>query len=250
MFFVRLMSLGLLVISSQLPAAVEAKPGSHEVEVSESPGLKMSEGISNKIYQQSTRRISSQTTGTTTIDSAVRIFMPSEFQLENQYFRVPYRENTGSLVGFMVGPSIPVAAFDAIQLNSFAHLGYAYAQGIYDAQSDTGLMVKDQIELQWIPVQAGIELSSRSFSSQRITLGITSSAGIDWYTQNGKLDGMNQTYWVPRYEIGANTTLFSLLRRGEGGFDGVKISVVAYRSFLSRQIHRGLAGDVGARYAF
>lgn len=250
MIFVRLFGLGLLVMSSQLLAATPAKKTVREEPVSESAGLKLSEGLSDKIYEQSTNRLSSQTAGTTAIDTAVRLFIPSEFQLTNQYFRVPYKENAGSLVGFVVGPAIPVLAFDAGQLNSFVHLGFAYAQGIYDAESDAGLMVKDQIELLWIPIQAGIELASRPVTAQRLTLGIVSSVGMDWYTQSGKLDGMNQTYWVPRYEVGVNTTLFSPLRRGEAGFDGVKISISAYRSLLSTQNHRGIAADVGARYAF
>lgn len=221
-----------------------------EVPTSETPSLSVSEGISEKIYQQTTANISSQSSGTLAIDSSLRVFFPSQFELKNKYFNVPYSENAGNLVGFMVGPQLPLKKMSGSQLNSFAHLGYAYAQGVYAVESDSGLEVKDAVELQWIPLQTGLEAVTRPLTSQRITLGVISSVGIDWFTQSGELDGMSQTFWVPRYELGSSVTLFSPAQKGAGGFDGVRLSGLYYRSFSSDQINRGWAADLGARYAF
>ena len=214
------------------------------------PSLQLSEGISDRIYSQTATSLTTQATGSLAIDSSIRLFFPREFTLSNNYFTVPYAQSSKALPGFMVGPQIPLMTLSNGQLNSLVHIGYAYTQGIVEADSDTGLSVKDAVELQWIPVQAGLEAVSRPLTSQRIKLGLFSTAGMDWYTQSGQLDGMNQTFWVPRYEVGSCVTLFPQDSSISGGFDGIRLSGLYYRSFSTKQINRGWAADIGAQYAF
>ena len=214
------------------------------------PSLQLSEGISDRIYSRTTPTLTRQATGSLAIDSSVRLFFPKDFTLSNSYFTVPYAKSSKTLPGVMVGPQIPIVSLGNGQLNSLLHFGYAYTQGIIEADSDSGLSVKDAVELQWIPVQAGLEVVSGPLTSQKIKIGLTSTAGMDWYTQSGQLDGMNQTFWVPRYEVGSSLILFSQNSAESSGFDGIRLSGIYYRTFSTKQVNRGWAADIGAQYAF
>lgn len=239
-----------IIQSHVLMAKTKTSTTITEVPTTESPGLTISEGISDSIYQQTTANITGEATNDINIESSVRIFFPSQFELTNKYFKVPYSSNAGNFLGFMIGPNFPVASISDAQINSFARLGYAYAQGIYQVESDSGLVVRDAVELQWLPLQIGIEALSRPFATNKITAGVTSSLGVDWYTQSGQLDGIDQTFWMPRYEMGVNLTFFPPPKKNANGFNGVRTSAVYYRSFASAQKNRGWAVDLGTGYAF
>lgn len=222
----------------------------NEVPSSEMPGLNVGDGVSDKIYQQSTLRSSEKTSNDVSIESSIRAFFPVLFELKNEYFTVSYSENSKNFVGFIVGPEIPLTTFGHTELGAFANVGFAYAQGIYQIQSESGLDVRDAIELQWMLFQSGLELTSRPMTSQNITLGFQASVGMDWLTQNGNLDGIAQTFWIPRFEIGPRMTLFAPTKVESGGFSGIHLAAVFYDSFATEQTNRGYAADVGVRYAF
>jgi hypothetical protein len=224
-----------------------------EVPSTETPSLRIDQDVSDKIYLKS--KVSSSVneaskTPIFSLESSARIFFPGHFELKNEYFIVPYGENTSSIGGVMIGPHVPFFSLGTTEVTAFTQLGYAYSQGIYDVKSESGLTVKDAVELQWIPLQAGFELNSRPLTRQQILLGASSAAGVDWYTQSGQLDGMNQTFWVPRTEFGVHVTLFSQGRAAKVGFEGIRISALAYRSLASEQVNRGTAADIGLRYGF
>lgn len=233
---------------------------SQETEANAPQGFTVNEGVSSRIYQESRATISSAGSSPLRVESSLRIFFPSDFSLVNKYFEVPYADNTNSITGINIGPSIPLLSLGRASLDTFMRLGYAYSQGIYDVRAESGLDVKDAVELQWIPAQAGLEFTSAPFLAGWMQAGAFSSAGIDWFTQSGQLDGMNQTFWVPRLELGGSMTVLSgtdsnssssaASARTAGGFEGIKFSASTYRSFASKQKNRGWAADVGARYAF
>lgn len=239
-----------VVLSSSLFAKSPTSTKTIEVPSGETPSLNVGDGVSDRIYQRSTATITSSSNGTLAMESSFRVFFPKRFELKNDYFTVPYDINTSSVLGFTVGPKIPLTTLGSSRLSSFSYIGFAYAQGIYNVQSDTGLAVRDAVELQWIPIQTGLEWASSPLTSARMVFGLMASGGMDWYTQSGQLNGMNQTFWVPRSEAGVSLTLFPAEQAGKGGFDGVRLSAMAYRSFASTQINRGSVVDLGARYAF
>jgi hypothetical protein len=213
------------------------------------------EAVSVKIYNESRSAISSASTAPMRVDSSFRIFFPAELSLVNKYFEVPYSENANTIMGINVGPYIPLYANNRYSLDSFMRIGYAYSQGIYDVRAESGIDVRDAVELQWIPAQAGIEILSAPILSGWMQIGGFTSAGIDWFTQGGQLDGMNQTFWVPRLELGSSVTILDGSSRGSvaknvGGFEGIRFSGATYRSFASKQKNTGWAADIGARYAF
>jgi len=232
-----------------------AKPkqqsNTQEVPTADEPSLSVNEGVSELIYQKSAAASSTQTSAATVrVDSSVRIFFPSEFILSNKYFVVPYSANANSFAGFSVGPRASLASFAGAKVAAVSTLGFFYAQDIYEVQSTSGVSARDAVELQWIPIQTGLEFSTQPITRQRLVASFVTSIGIDWYTQNGQLDGMNQIFWVPRYEAGASISAFSAERPSDGGFDGIRLSAVSYGSFASSQANRGYAADLGIRYAF
>lgn len=243
----------LLVVLLVTPAVLAQNTAqkAKEVPTEEVPGLVVSEGVSDQIYKQTTMSVSSSGMSAVTVDSFFRVFRPEELSLRNNYFEVAYADNVRTIPGFIVGPELPLAGGKGGgRLSSFFHIGYSYVQGVYDAETDSGLAVRDAVELQWVPLQAGLEATTRSFTTQGLAFGFLASGGVDWLTQSGELDGMNQTYWIPRYEVGPSFTIFSHQQPDRGGFDGIRVSAVVYRSFSSPQINRGIAADIGARYAF
>lgn len=242
----------LAIVESPAARAQTQKPAStQEIPAETQPGLTVSESVSDQIYHQTTATVTSNATSALTIDSSLRIFFPRQLELANNYFEVDYAANTKSVPGFVVGPHLPLAVSQSgAKLSSFFNLGYAYSQGIYDAESDSGLAVEDAVELQWIPLQAGLDAATRPFTSQGMVFGLATSVGVDWLTQSGELDGMSQTFWVPRYEAGPSLTLFSNTAASRGGFGGIRLGALYYSSFATPQRSRGVAADLGARYAF
>ena len=240
----------LLGSTSHLEGAPAKVSGTMEVPTNDAPGLSVGQGLSDKIYQRTVDGSSIITHASVTMDSSLRLYFPSQFNLKNEHFNVSYSDNTSRLVGFMIGPQFSLAEFSQVKINSFLHTGFAYSQGIYNIESDSGLMARDEIELQWVPIQTGLEVKTRSFTNQNVNFGLFSSVGMDFYTQTGRLDGVNQSFWSPRYELGSSITVFASDRKGVAGFDGVRLSGIYYKSFASQQLNRGWATDLGAKYAF
>lgn len=243
----------IFVVTKQLIAKTTSKASGssrEEVPVQDQPSFSVDEAVSERIYQHSLTKAGARPDDSLLVDSSWRIFMPAQFTLKNKYFSVPYAENSRSFSGIMIAPQIPIGYLGSAKIALFSQLGYIYGQDIFDIQSDSGLAVKDAIELQWLPLQGGLELSSRAFTTQNIRFGLLTAGGVDWLTQSGQLDGVNQTFWVPRYEVGANLALFSPDRRSEVGFSGIRLSALLYRSFATAQTSKGWAADVGTRYAF
>jgi hypothetical protein len=233
------------------PVAGAQAGRTQEIPTDDVPSMTVNRGISETIYRQATASTSSGGVAAVTVDSLVQVFFPAELELKNNYFTVAYGEQAGSIPGFVVGPELPLRGGPGrARLSSFFHAGYAYAQGIYEAETDSGLAVKDAVELQWVPLQAGLDAATRPYTAHGVGFGAQASVGVDWLTQSGQLDGISQTFWVPRYELGPNVTLFGQTAPERGGFDGVRLSAVVYRSFASPQKSRGVAADLGARYAF
>ncbi|MCX6117512.1 MAG: hypothetical protein NT027_08225 [Proteobacteria bacterium] len=221
-----------------------------EVPSDQTPKLNLSEDISSQIYTESKTVRSEDQKGGISSHTSLGIYMPSKFILKNQNFSVDYTDNTGSISGAFGGPEFIVLTNDHFQLNSVTHFGFFYDQGIYHVESESGLSVQDEVALQWIPIQTGMELSSKPLTQYNIAIGIAASAGVDWLTQTGKLDGMNQSFFVPQMEIGPVVTMFSRSQCTEHGFDGIQIALKKYASFASNQQNRGNLASVGAKYAF
>lgn len=236
------------------PECIAAEPKKNtvsEVPSTEAPQLSLGEGLSDKIYQRSTQTITGKESSPFSFYSAAKIIFPSQFVLKNEYFKVNYADNVSSMLGISVGPQLQLLNFGESKLSTFIHFGYYYAQGIFEAESDSGLIVKDAIELQWIPIQGGIEITSRSFTTYNILASFSASVGSDWINQTGKLDGMNQAYLVPRYEAGPSITVLGTgTKSSDSGFNGVTVSAHRYSSISSEQQNRGWIADVGAKYAF
>ncbi len=231
-------------------AAESKKSAVREVPTSEAPQLSIGEGLSDKIYQRSTQTITGKESSPFSFYSAVKVIFPSQFVLKNDYFKVNYADNVSTLLGVSVGPQLQLLNFGDSKLSSFIHFGYYYAQGIFDAESDSGLIVKDAVELQWIPIQGGLEITSRPFTAYNILASFSTSVGSDWISQTGKLDGMNQAYLIPRFEVGPSITVLGTAGSADSGFNGVTVSAHKYSSFSSEQQNRGWIADMGAKYAF
>lgn len=231
------------------------KPSQKPVEVptKEDPGFSVEPGLSESLYQNSIKSSSDteEQKNSYDIDASLRIFFPSKFVLENKYFKVPYDKKTYNIAGFIVGPSTALHHGSDVRLSGFMHIGYAYAQDIYEIESESGLTVKDTLELQWIPLQAGLEFAPTSTQNQKISWSLFASLGTDWYTQSGNLDGTNQTFWTPRAEAGVSSTFFARSsQEKQAGFSGIRASVFSYQTFATSQVNKGLGFDLGTKYAF
>ena len=71
---------------------------------------------------------------------------------------------------------------------------------------------------------------------------------MDWFSQNGELDGMQQSYWVPRYEVGPEIVAFA--SETGTGFDGLHVSGRYTSGFATQQSIQGWMLDAGAQFAF
>ena len=186
-------------------------------------------------------------------DKAIRLgvgygqLVPTVFALENRYYRIPIAEQSNNLpYAFLSGQRVFFER-SAFAASIFGTIGYSNTQGIYEVYSKSGEMaLRDSITYQWVPV--GLGLTGELYAANRIRPGLVVGAGMDWISQSGALDGINQSYRLPSYFGGPTLTLFPNTDKTAIGFDGLTVSSV-YRSTFGENEMRGWAINIGTRFA-
>lgn len=176
------------------------------------------EGLAQKIYEdlEHDRIIPSKTQFLVGVESASM----SEMFLKSRYFGVDYSENVGNFQSINLGFSRNLTRWNRFRFDGNLHAGYAYRKGLYTAKATNGLELQDDIALQWIPVRAGVITAYQIPEINWISPEIEAGLGSHWFTQNGSLDGMTQSFWIPTYFLGLRAKLFDQIPTGSS-FGGV-----------------------------
>lgn len=178
-------------------------------------------------------------------------FKPTQFTLKNKYFTVPYEKNVPNFNLVSLGFNTPLSLTERGLWSGFFSVGYAYAQDIYSVQSNNGLTLKDTMTLSWMPVLGGTHFTYQMKGVNFVRPGFRLGAGVDYISQSGELDGMQQVFWLPHVAAGPELLFFPRqLRSPDPGFEGVAVSALYHQGIASEQKLKGWSANVGTKYAF
>jgi len=171
---------------------------------------------------------------------------PSEFELKNGYFIVPYAANGASFPLLQVSLATPLGYWGGFEFFGEAKVGYGYREGVYQVtNSQSGEFRTDVITLHWLPVSGALRLAYRIPGVSFLKPFLHGGAGAQWLQQSGKLDGITQGFWVPFYAFGGGLSAFDQTESGDHWFGGVRLGATVSRSVGSSQVVRYWSLDAG-----
>lgn len=221
-----------------------------ESSAQDSPQFQIDQGLVDRIYEKSTKsegNLSSFRSGKISIRPEISYFVPSEMLLSNNYFDVPYKASFGNLPLFSilgVGPLVHIGDF-SIDWNG--GLAYTYKEGTLQVQSKTASANKERttlLRLHYLPIFLGTAMGYQLVP--QLKPFVAGRIGAQWLYQLANLDGIEQGFWVPFYEVGAGITLWdSSYQDPNAWFGGVTLSALTHTSFSSSQTVAGWNFNVG-----
>lgn len=238
-------SLAVLICINQLFTVAFAGESSEQ-----QPQVEVNQEIVEKIYKNALKQ--------SEIDSKIGksgfnvvtggdLFQPTAMKLSNNYYDVSYADNWNSIpmLGIQVENSFFESSETAIKWTS--GFSYSYLEKIVQVtskKSNINSTRTTNLRVHSIPLSAGLELEYKHWLD--FTPAIISKVGAQWVYQSGTLDGLEQGFWVPFYQIGLGLTLFEPYRESDQSwFGGIKIAVTNYRSISSSQTIEGLSTNLG-----
>lgn len=235
------------------PALARKKPPSRVPSQAESssPEFRLDKGLLDTLYRQSVdeaRIDMNPISGALEITPQISFVNPTKFVISNSYFEVPYSENLHGVPFFHLILSTPIAFWDRFVVFAQGQVGYTYKEGLYtnirSRGSDAG-QLSDVIRLSWLPLLASTRIEYDIPGTTLVKPSITLGAGMHWILQSGKLDGIEQGFWIPFYSTGAALTLFDQSRKAGEWFGGVTVGATVQNSFGSSQEVHAWSIDVG-----
>jgi len=178
------------------------------------------------------------------LNTQFSMMSPSVLNLSNKYFDVAYTDQVRSFPFLNLALTKSLLRLGRLALLVQGKLGYTYKEGIYEVRSNTSNLRTDLLKLHWLPISASLKFeygfSGVTFIKPHFTVG----SGAQWLYQTGRLDGIEQGFWIPFYAFSPGITLFE--QEGiSDWFGGVTFSGTYQSSFSSPQLIRGWSVDVG-----
>ena len=226
--------LALTLVASPLLRAEDH--GSRRGEAPAPEQFKVDKNLLEDMYRAEIRDVAIETrysTGAIEVGPQFSMVTASQFETTNNYFSVPYnslRTQIPLVHLVMTTPITLVAGF--VEVHAQGRIGYNYREGVYTVRARSGQEFSDLVKLNWLPITAGLRLGAQLPIPIKPT--VTIGAGAQWLAQDGLLDGLDQNFWVPFYQISPAVTLFDLSERG-GWFGGINVGATINRSVASQQ---------------
>ena len=173
---------------------------------------------------------------------------PEKFELSNDYYTVPYASTGSSLPTLRVEVGTVLAAFYGVEVSGLASAGYSYRESLISVTNKSGKKFSDVLKVHTLPLNLGAQIDYRIPGASFLKPGIASSVGFLWFYQSGKLDGIEQGFWVPSYQLSAHLNLFEGTSEASKWFKGVQLGSTLYRSFASAQVFEGWSFDLGVGF--
>lgn len=220
---------------------------------SEGSEFKLDKGLLDSMYRSATSETSVDTerySAGVEMTPIVSIVRPLEFSLTNLYYQSSTVDN---LPLFQLQFSRLMGAAGGFLFNGSFRLGYGYTEGASDAHPvrDAELHVpgeksRDVIKLHWIPLSVGSRMAYEIPGVPWIKPALNAGVGIQYISRTGKLDGLDQGFWVPLYFGGAAVTLFDMSDQPGAWFGGLTLGATYQNSLGSTQRVRFVSWDLGA----
>lgn len=214
-----------------------------------SSDFEMDKDLVNTLYKDSVTEAKVETYSSTgfVMRPTFSFINPQKFELSNDYFTVPYA-NSGSLPTLRLEAGTMLAAFAGFEVSGVASAGYSYHESLISVSAKSGRQFNDLVKVHSLPLNVGTQLDYRIPGVSFVKPGLTASVGFLWFYQSGKLDGIEQGFWVPSYQVGAHLNFFEGTTKSSEWFDGVQLGSTLYRSFASTQMFEGWSIDLGVGF--
>jgi hypothetical protein len=210
--------------------------------------FRINKGILNKIYEDSvTEAKVDRNYARSSIEVRPRFSMivPSALTLSNKYFDIPYADSIQGLPSLSIGIAAPMANYGSFIFLGEARVGYSQKEGLVSTRAKNGVPFQDMLRLHYVPVSAMLRVDYQGFSI--LTPSLSLGGGAAWLYQSGKLDGIEQGFWIPFVQISPAITLFQTHASGSW-FGGLTLGTSYLSSVASDQIFRALSFDVSATF--
>lgn len=226
-------------------------PPSNVKEVSkEAPaGIQTDEATFKEIFEGNVTRAKAEVEGATSAFRLTPTFSWAsidELSTANNYFTVPISNSVNSIPLFQAQFSFRTLSWKGLELLPNASVGYGMKESQVTARSKLGTNLSDLLRIHWLPLSLGGQVSYKIPGLKVVKVFVNPSIGVQWLYQSGRLDGIDQGFWIPFYKLGGGVNLFDQSEKDASAwFGGVNLSAETLSSFGSAQTSKLWKLDVG-----
>ena len=214
------------------------------------PQVEVKDEIVEKIYRNAIKQSeidsNSGKTGFNLVTGGA-LFEPSTMNLSNTYYDIAYSENWNSIPMVNIMFENSFFLFFSVLMKGSGGFSYSYLEKIARVKSKKSLSNSERstfLRVHSMPIVAGFDIEYRRWID--FTPFVLAHIGTQWIYQMGTLDGLEQGFWVPFYQLGAGVTLFEPVSNSDQSwFGGLKLSILSHRSISSSQTINGLSTNLG-----
>lgn len=122
--------------------------------------------------------------------------------LQSKYFTVPYSDVVDSAMSAEASLEKQLFSRGRYFVNGGASFAYSYLEKKMTVYPSAGGQLTDIVRLHWIPLGLGPTLSyALPLGQSTLNFSAGIKGGWQWLSQSGSLDGMNQNFMVPFYNL-------------------------------------------------
>jgi hypothetical protein len=173
----------------------------------------------------------------------------SSMELSNNFFTVDYAEEISSIPSVQFSGSKKFS-FASFGLEPTLSAGYGTREALISVRSRQNNKLKDYVSVHWLPMSAGVRASHPIPGLRFMTAFLTPAVGAQYIYQSGKLDGIDQGFWIPFASFRGGLSLFESdprSRKSSAWLDGVALSGTLIRGLSSSNQMSAWSVDLGLR---
>lgn len=240
-----------LFVSSVVLAAKPSQTKPKEELTPPNSQFELEKGLVESIYQASVSEsveIRPVSAGIS-VSPQISYVNPTRLSLLNSYWEVPYTDQIGALPLLSLHIANSVLHWSGLSLAIKGSVGYSYKENVLTAISrQTGKESRAVLTLHWLPISLGTRLEYHISGFHAVKPYLNLEGGAQWLYQSGKLDGIEQGFWVPFYQVSFGLTLFGPTRTQGEWFGGINVGSSIRNSLASQLDIQSWSMDVGVNF--
>lgn len=239
----------LVVMSGNLLGSTKTETKEPEAAVPQSSQFELEKGLLDTLYRGSVTESSTEfrpEVRTLSVTPQLSFVNASQFVLSNNYWDVPYTEQLGAIPAASLHVSNSMFYLGGFSFAIKGVVGYSYKEAVLSpVHKQTGKDSRAVLTLHWLPVSLGTRVEYRIPGVDFVRPHLDLESGAQWLYQSGKLDGIEQGFWVPFYQAAFGLILFAPNQSQGNWFGGINLGATVRNSFASQQNIWNWSMDVG-----
>ena len=227
----------------------ESSQKAPEVKQETSPGIETDEATFKEIFESNVTRAKVEVMKETSSFRLTPTFSWAtidELTTSNNYFTVPASNSISSIPLIQAQFGWKAFAWKGIELLPTGSVGYGMKESVVKAyKKQVAQDFTDVLRIHWLPLSVGGQVSYKIPGLRVVKVFVNPSVGVQWLYQAGRLDGIDQGFWIPFYKLGGGVNLFDQSEDPSAWFGGVTLSAETLSSFGSSQTSKLWMLDLG-----